>query len=382
MRCIVGLALCCATGAASSQEVVFADGFEDCSMMDLGDGDRLVGCRELVLGTDPLVVDTDGDGLTDGDEALGTVAGLPLPAFGTKPARKTILLEIDWIDDALQCVEGQHSHRPDPAAVEAARRMFADADVPNPDGSRGIDLVVDYGQGGVFVGGAAIAGTSGVVDRIGPQYYAIRNPNFAANRRDLFHYQLWTHRLYALTEESSGWAEVGGNDGTVTLYCLRDVSNQAHALVHELGHNLGLKHGGDSACKYEPNYNSMMNYRFEFYGVDRDCDTRPDGASELDFSYGGNRSIDEHGVDEAAGVCPAGSAKPVDFDADGIVLDAVYTKNLNPYDAELAECGSELSVLTDHADWQSLRLADVADDAGGANPPQPSAACPSPPEVP
>ena len=38
--------------------------------------------------------------------------------------------------------------------------------------------------------------------------------------------------------------------------------------MHELGHNLGLKHGGPGSCdNYKPNYLSIMNYNFYTTGI-------------------------------------------------------------------------------------------------------------------
>ena len=82
MKILLGVLLAClVNGAASAadDELLFADGLETCSMMD-GDDDRLRGCHELAVGTDPANADTDDDGLSDSDEVLGTVAGLDLPA--------------------------------------------------------------------------------------------------------------------------------------------------------------------------------------------------------------------------------------------------------------------------------------------------------------
>src|SRR5688572_12795866 len=90
---------------ADAQDLLFADGIEDCSMMDR-DFDRVRDCHEIAVGSDPAAKDTDGDGLEDGDEILGTLNGLFLPAFGVKPTHKDILLEIDWVADSWQCVEG------------------------------------------------------------------------------------------------------------------------------------------------------------------------------------------------------------------------------------------------------------------------------------
>ena len=37
--------------------------------------------------------------------------------------------------------------------------------------------------------------------------------------------------------------------------------------MHELGHNLGLKHGGDNHGNRKPNYLSIMNYAFQMRGL-------------------------------------------------------------------------------------------------------------------
>ena len=50
------------------------------------DLDRLGNCIEDAIGTDRLNPDTDGDGIWDGDEYLGTLAGLDLPTMGANPA--------------------------------------------------------------------------------------------------------------------------------------------------------------------------------------------------------------------------------------------------------------------------------------------------------
>ena len=43
--------------------------------------------------------------------------------------------------------------------------------------------------------------------------------------------------------------------------------DQAGTFMHELGHNLGLRHGGTDESNYKPNYLSVMNYAFQFYGL-------------------------------------------------------------------------------------------------------------------
>src|SRR5687768_4897285 len=95
------LVLVAALGDAGAQSL-FSDGFEASCAVD-SDADRLADCHEAALGTDLAQADTDGDGLADGDEVLGTEGGLDLPSFGVNPRHKDLLLEIDWDDDARGC---------------------------------------------------------------------------------------------------------------------------------------------------------------------------------------------------------------------------------------------------------------------------------------
>ncbi len=75
--------------------------------------------------------------------------------------------------------------------------------------------------------------------------------------------------------------------------------------MHELGHNLGLYHGGGDNCNYKPNYNSVMNYLYQFPGIDTNCDPLPDGL--LSYSTGSRITLLESPLDENLGTCGAPS---------------------------------------------------------------------------
>src|SRR6266508_2175351 len=65
----------------------------------------------------------------------------------------------------------------------------------------------------------------------------------------------------------------GGSDLLITLGGFSGTGagtdlQQAGTLMHELGHNLGLSHGGNDGNNYEPNYLSIMNYAFQLVGLD------------------------------------------------------------------------------------------------------------------
>ena len=218
-------------------------------------------------GTNSNLADTDGDSLRDGDETLGTLAGLNLPQMGCSPLRRNILFEYHWFDDSLDCAV--HSHRPTQNALDRVTTAFAGASGVNPDGTPGIFAIHDRGDGGVFNAGKRISDQNSVANIPGgvngTQFQIYKNASFPANRNGYFHYVLMPHR-YNSTSSSSGQAEINGDDLIVSLYCAGSDGNVANTILHEVGHNLGLRHGGNVDCNYKPNYNSVMNYRYQFPG--------------------------------------------------------------------------------------------------------------------
>ena len=138
---------------------------------------------------------------------------------------------------------------------------------------------------------------------------------FARSRHDLFHYVLWAHALgiprdppnQAQPRNVSGIADYLGSDLMVTLglwdHARGTTFMQASTFMHELGHNLGRRHGGDPTepnCK--PNYQSVMNYLFQVRGLINDL-----GVAEIGFSNQVLQSLDESLLVESAGVTTGGS---------------------------------------------------------------------------
>ncbi len=248
----------------------------------------------------------------------------------------------------------------------------------------------------------------------------------------------------------SGLAEISGNDFIVSLGnrvvdlgFADNTLSEGGTFMHELGHNLGLHHGGgieepcqdQSQCHvgytcqdvgqppigrfcvgaddttYKPNYLTVMNYRFQFVGIepavyvgssqpiscsaDTDCPSGnycvvpPVGSgvcSRLDYSNqtlptGGNTpgALDESnsdghlGLNEPAGlgsgtadltsyfqydgsecIFPAVTAPtdgPLDFDGDGDTTDTSVIADLNGVDHQ---CGTLFARLTGATDWPEL----------------------------
>lgn len=90
-------------------------------------------------------------------------------------------------------------------------------------------------------------------------------------KKAVFHYAIWGHGLVPPAPprepNPTGTAEIPGNDFVVTLGSANHgfLSNQVlegRVFMHELGHNLGLRHGGGDNVNQKPNYLSVMNYSY------------------------------------------------------------------------------------------------------------------------
>jgi hypothetical protein len=175
----------------------------------------------------------------------------------------------------------------------------------------------------------------------------------------------------------SGEADLPGND---ILLWLGDAmyDNEpsrrllAAAFMHELGHNLGLRHGGDQDTNNKPNYHSIMNYlwafpsRFQapgakhpdldpFWSLDYSHDRAPD-LDENHFvqgdGFGGHPdhltiACDAFGVER---VVPERGAVDLDGQAGVPGMIAIDLNCTAPHEP------SEKTTLTGHDDWANLDL--------------------------
>ena len=70
-----------------------------------------------------------------------------------------------------------------------------------------------------------------------PSSSAIKSANFVVQPTRLLPLRANIHR-YGTNSDSSGQAELPGNDLIVSLQCSQSTSNVANTIMHEVGHNL------------------------------------------------------------------------------------------------------------------------------------------------
>jgi uncharacterized protein DUF4114 len=336
-------------------------------------------------------VDTNGDGVADFD--LPNILPVDLnndgdttdPGEKTSPLRKDVFVEIDYMDcskPGSDCEMGDtHNHMPSSDAIRAVVVAFRDAPVMNPDGSKGITLHVEVSNAFAHHKGLVIPGECFDIEPGIFSFDDVKNDpaNFGPDnaRRFAFHYCLFTHNQRPGFSDS-GCGEIPGNDFQVSLGGWTggggSPQQQAGTLMHELGHNLGLHHGGSifDPVNLKPNYISVMNYAFQLRGIPP---TDPDGsgplAARVDYSRVHLLDLNESLLDELAGIgdgadnvrtdqtrfkCSGTMTEtmpsvigPIDWNCDGDSTDAGIGVDLNQ--------DGVLEMLSGFNDWANLRFS-------------------------
>lgn len=309
----------------------------------------------LDISTQSSTGDLDNDGLLDGWELYGltipdvtlpnevtsthmfdtpdnhNLVTLDFPAWGAHPSRPDIFVEADWAQGTIDGREHlpifNQRYRGFDQDTTMADVIEAFADAPDP-----IALHVDAGEAGgtqlvandqghhlgcssSFADPPDCGGGNPIVLSpdddplcgVGQRFYEVKNANFNSNRRWAFHYSVSVHSPFydengyvdADRCSTGGQGEIGGNDFV-------NHNGNAGTFMHELGHNLGLRHGGDENRNCKPNYLSVMNYSYSVLTY------RDSGLQQpiLDYSpprspiYGGRhdllRGLDPLDLDETA----------------------------------------------------------------------------------
>jgi hypothetical protein len=340
------------------------------------DGDGLLDCWEkdgIDFDGDGKVdlqlYDVNGDGKIDDDEKAD-------------PNVKDIYLEVDWMEQ----------HKPLPAALNALVQRFRNAPVDcdpaapnNRKKCKGIRLhiQVDPKPALPHANEIAFERCTGPATGGMPDFDDIKRAQFgtederkpaAINRlnakRFAFHYVLFAHKQKG--SGSSGCAELPGNDVLVTLGGFNKVrghntgnrDQQAATLMHELGHNLNLRHGGGNDDNCKPNYLSIMSYTRQF--------TYVIGNRVIDYSRQLLPTLDETKLNEPLGIGPkvpkaiktaygppmptppvVRGDRPIDWDQDGNTTNAAAMADVNKGVRD--SCNGSGVQLAGYNDWANLQ---------------------------
>ncbi len=371
------------------------------------DGDGLWDCWEdPARWTDGLPgIDFDGDGVRDVvlcvDSDLNGSFNVATECASLTV--KDVFVEIDYMTGDATHPQG---HPPDLQALGNVQAAFANAPVDAPNGIRvhfQVDDAIPHATLTALVPCTSAASgvgppTDADFDTMKATWFGTAaertngNPNTPFAKRYGFRYMILTHSLVGTG--ASGCAELPGDDAVIALagfgptdptnpYFQRGTSDeQAGTIMHELGHNLGLRHGGGDNVNCKPNYYSVMSYSRQL----------PDflAPRPLDYSRGAQPTLDENALAESVGVgdianfpfingsrtpystnttltmqiaqlgtfCTSGSGQctnfgtGIDWNHDGAVSGTVIS-DVNKYLA--AGCDGSGTTLVGYDDWQNLQ---------------------------
>lgn len=323
------------------------------------------------------IVDADGDGLLDDWE----INGIPY-TDGNGVAQRLMLSEADpQHKDLYVEIDSMVGRGFDEIAqldVIVAFATVPNALVNNPDGRDGIalHLIVDE----VDLPLVPFPNDFVDFDNFKAKHFGTPaehgNAPLLAAKAKAYRYCVFG-QSYGTTD-SSGLAELPGNDFMVTLGLWPTpggtVDQQAGTFMHEFGHTLGLEHGGGDETNYKPNYYSVMNYRWQspqaayphLWRLDYSREALPPLVeSALNESISLGATLPEY----AAVFVPFTTAAntfawaslatggTVDWDGDGATAPGQPPVAADINRGDPSDPPGDLETLTSHNDWANLHYA-------------------------
>ena len=336
-------------------------------------------------------VDADGDGIPDSAEVSGgTYAGMDLYSMGARTGQKNIFIELDYmysIDPGIIPRRESLQMIVDSFNAQSIKVHF-DAGTTFSSSFSTIDF--NLGQGSAEVAYERCVYMNQTTCTLNTSsrrsIYDWKAEYMDLRRRNIFHYLLMGNAQNANGSNGGAWgvAEVIGNDLLITMGnssfstatgtpLNKLINQQAAVIMHELGHNLGLRHGGNEDTNYKPNYWSTMNYLYASNGLDQSPNASTayqrwrreigDGSPALcglsnspcgspsqfiiNFSDGSSSNLDETALSEAANIgrgTTGGSY--ADWNLNDSLTAGTISRDLNG--------DSRRTSLTDYNDWANL----------------------------
>ncbi|MEM7346645.1 MAG: hypothetical protein AAF485_20575 [Chloroflexota bacterium] len=309
--------------------------------------------------------DTDGDSLPNGWELHGydadndDVIDVDLPTLGANYQHKDLFVEMDY----MERVTATNGLAPNQAVIDRLVTMFNNAPISNTDGISGITLHLDLDD--LVPHDPSFSWDGGNVN----EFYALKAAHFDTPRTAIYHYMIWadTYANHTSTEPFViGYSrKVPGVDFFVTLGSFENGAggtddHKVSAFAHELGHNLGLFHGGTQTTNRKPNYLSLMNYLWATTGVTQT------GAIKFDYQGFTLPNLREPNLDEPDGLrggseltgyftsyyCPDSSIRtvpadgPIDWNCDGDTIDTGLVLDINN--------DGDTTTLQSQNDWENI----------------------------
>ncbi|WP_231100103.1 hypothetical protein [Candidatus Nitrosocosmicus oleophilus] len=352
-------------------------------------------------------IDKDADDIPDAWELYGldlnndSQMDLNLKSLGAKVDHKDLFLEIDYMKN----------HRPNDTSIQMIKDAFKNSPPCNPDNTTGINLhvIVDDEiphQSYIHLvcqAGGKWDGFNSLKDK----YFGLSNDANDSNKINInsaklmvYHYGIFIHQFTPLKnlkpfETRSGCANPSTLDFVVSLgefdkakllntnstilktdATTGDVKSNIYyesgTLMHELGHTLGLGHGGNLTDdnSYKPNYLSIMNYNFQF--------PSPVGNRPLDYSRCASLPLNEKSINESRGIvttclpseanmstwigyhnldhkkiCPPDMPYVLNKSLDWDGKDNITSTKLIPINIDCDKVPTE--VLTGYDDWKNIK---------------------------
>lgn len=363
-------------------------------------------------------IDTDGDGLMDFWESENggidinqdNVIDFKPYDFGARPDHKDLFVEVDAGTIPLGDNE-----------VSKVVFAFDNAPVDNPDGTTGIRLHIQRDETNLPLPAAEIAASGQFplgFASTKEQRFGTPDERADANAANILHAKAMVYRycllydgLQSLGNASryNGIGEIGGNDFAVDYAApsfndgFRDEDDRAATFMHELGHTLGLHHGGKpddvlgNSMQGKVNYPSIMNYALAHPAR---WNTR---FWTLDYCREELAPVFEAFVSESSGVSsslyrnysmPYGVGSPgnrsfrlarldgrrVDFNASGTISGSVVA-DLNFLGANSPIVGTTAptpdQIMKGHNDWKNIQYKVVIDSRQSAHDITNADGCPS-----